>query len=55
MLSVGEHVRSWFGKRGIASPRGAEMWSAYRSLADAETRQAFLRTLRSVAALAVRP
>ena len=24
------------------------MWSAYRSLADAETRQAFLRTLRSV-------
>ena len=48
VLSVGEHVRSWFGKRGIASPRGAEMWSAYRSLADAETRQAFLRTLRSV-------
>jgi pimeloyl-ACP methyl ester carboxylesterase len=48
VLSVGEQVRSWFTKRGIASPRGAEMWSAYRSLADAGTRQAFLRTLRSV-------
>lgn len=48
VLSVGEQVRSWFTKRGIGSPRGAEMWSAYSSLADAETRQAFLRTLRSV-------
>jgi len=48
VLSVGEQVRSWFTKRGIGSPRGAEMWSAYRSLADADTRQAFLRTLRSV-------
>ena len=26
---------SWFGKPGIRSPRGAEMWSAYRSLSDA--------------------
>ena len=25
---------SWFGKSGVGSPRGAEMWSAYRSLAD---------------------
>ena len=48
VVSVGEQVRSWFTKRGIGSPRGAEMWSAYRSLADADTRQAFLRTLRSV-------
>jgi pimeloyl-ACP methyl ester carboxylesterase len=48
VVTVGERVRSWFTQRGIASPRGAEMWSAYRSLADADTRQAFLRTLRSV-------
>ena len=48
VLSIGEGVRSWFAKRGVGSPRGAEMWSAYRSLADADTRQAFLRTLRSV-------
>jgi pimeloyl-ACP methyl ester carboxylesterase len=48
VLSVGEKVRSWFAKMGVESPRGAEMWSAYSSLADPETRQAFLRTLRSV-------
>ncbi|HTY29421.1 MAG TPA: alpha/beta fold hydrolase [Mycobacterium sp.] len=48
VLSVGEKVRSWFAKMGIESPRGAEIWNAYSSFADAETRQAFLRTLRSV-------
>ncbi|WP_264001474.1 alpha/beta fold hydrolase, partial [Mycolicibacterium gadium] len=48
VLAVGEKVRSWFGKAGIQSPRGAEIWSAYSSFADAQTRQAFLRTLRSV-------
>lgn len=48
VLAVGERVRSWFGKAGIQSPRGAEIWNAYSSFADAETRQAFLRTLRSV-------
>ena len=48
VLSAGERVRSLFGKLGIQSPRGAEIWSAYSSFADAETRQAFLRTLRAV-------
>ncbi len=48
VLSIGEKVRSWFTKMGVESPRGAEMWSAYSSFGDAETRQAFLRTLRSV-------
>ena len=48
VLTAGNKLRSWFGAAGIRSPRGAEMWSAYSSLADAETRQAFLRTLRSV-------
>ena len=48
VLSAGEKVRSWFAKMGIESPRGAEIWNAYSSFSDAETRQAFLRTLRSV-------
>jgi pimeloyl-ACP methyl ester carboxylesterase len=41
-------LRGWFRSAGLQSPRGAEMWSAYSSFADAATRQAFLRTLRSV-------
>jgi pimeloyl-ACP methyl ester carboxylesterase len=48
VLTAGNKLRSWFGAAGISSPRGAEVWSAYSSLSDAETRQAFLRTLRSV-------
>ena len=48
VLTAGNKLRSWFGAAGIQSPRGAEVWSAYSSLSDAETRQAFLRTLRSV-------
>ena len=48
VLSAGERVRTWFGKLGIQSPRGAEIWSAYSSFGDASTRHAFLRTLRSV-------
>ncbi|WP_407662353.1 alpha/beta fold hydrolase [Mycolicibacterium rutilum] len=48
VLKVGNKLRTWFSSAGIQSPRGAEMWSAYSSLADAQTRQAFLRTLRSV-------
>jgi pimeloyl-ACP methyl ester carboxylesterase len=48
VLTVGNKLRSWFSATGIQSPRGAEIWSAYSSLSDAETRQAFLRTLRSV-------
>lgn len=48
VLSVGEKVRSFFTKMGVESPRGAEIWNAYSSFSDPETRQAFLRTLRSV-------
>ncbi|CAN5378744.1 alpha/beta fold hydrolase [soil metagenome] len=48
VLSVGNSIRSWLSSAGIHSPRGGEMWSAYSSLADRDTRQAFLRTLRSV-------
>ncbi|TXI39454.1 MAG: alpha/beta fold hydrolase, partial [Mycobacterium sp.] len=48
VLTAGEKVRSWVAKMGIESPRGGEIWNAYSSFSDAETRQAFLRTLRSV-------
>jgi pimeloyl-ACP methyl ester carboxylesterase len=48
VLKVGNKLRSWFTAAGIQSPRGGEMWSAYASLGDSQTRQAFLRTLRSV-------
>jgi pimeloyl-ACP methyl ester carboxylesterase len=48
VVSAGNKVRAWLSQSGIQSPRGAEMWSAYSSLSDSQTRQAFLRTLRSV-------
>ncbi len=48
VVNAGNKLRSWFSSSGIQSPRGAEMWSAYSSLADSKTRQAFLKTLRSV-------
>ena len=48
VLNVGNKLRSWLSAAGIQSPRGAEIWSAYSSLSDSQTRQAFLRTLRSV-------
>jgi pimeloyl-ACP methyl ester carboxylesterase len=47
-LTAGNKLRSWFSAVGLQSPRGAEVWSAYSSLSDSETRHAFLRTLRSV-------
>jgi pimeloyl-ACP methyl ester carboxylesterase len=48
VLNVGNKLRSWLSAAGIQSPRGAEIWSAYSSLSDSQTRHAFLRTLRSV-------
>lgn len=48
VVTAGNKLRKWFSASGIQSPRGAEMWSAYSSLSDAQTRQAFLKTLRSV-------
>ncbi|GJF18059.1 hydrolase [Mycolicibacterium cyprinidarum] len=48
VVRAGNKVRAWLSAASIQSPRGAEMWSAYSSLADRQTRQAFLRTLRSV-------
>ena len=48
VLAVGERMWSWLRNVGIESPRGEEIWRSYSSLSDAPTRQAFLRTLRSV-------
>ncbi len=48
VLRAGNAVRSWLTSVGLRSPRGAEIWNAYSSFADSETREAFLRTLRSV-------
>jgi pimeloyl-ACP methyl ester carboxylesterase len=44
----GRKINSWLRDQGIRSSWMAEMWRAYASLADAENRQAFVRTLRSV-------
>jgi pimeloyl-ACP methyl ester carboxylesterase len=48
VVKAGDRLRGWLSAANIQSPRGAEMWSAYASLSDPQTRQAFLRTLRSV-------
>jgi pimeloyl-ACP methyl ester carboxylesterase len=43
VLNVGKTLGSWLTSAGIHSPR-AEIWNAYSSLSDGQTRQAFLRT-----------
>jgi pimeloyl-ACP methyl ester carboxylesterase len=48
VLNLGKKLGSWLTSAGIQSPRAGQMWQAYSSLSDAPTRQAFLRTLRSV-------
>jgi pimeloyl-ACP methyl ester carboxylesterase len=44
----GDRVGAFLRERGIRAPHLAEMWSAYASLTDPESRHAFLRTLRAV-------
>ncbi len=48
VLAAGERVWSWLRRAGIEAPRGEEIWRSYSTFSDAPTRQAFLRTLRSV-------
>lgn len=48
VLNLGNKLGSWLTSAGIHAPRAGEMWHSYSSLSDARTRQAFLRTLRSV-------
>lgn len=44
----GDAISAWVRDRGIRSGRAAEMWNAYRSLGNPESRSAFFRTLRAV-------
>jgi pimeloyl-ACP methyl ester carboxylesterase len=48
VLRAGNKIGAWFSSAGVKSPRGTEIWRAYSSFSDAPTRDAFLRTLRSV-------
>jgi len=48
VLNLGNKLGSRLATAGIQAPRAGQMWQAYSSLSDSETRQAFLRTLRSV-------
>ncbi len=45
---LGNALSAWLWDRGVRSSRAAEMWGAYASLGDPETRRAFFRTLRAV-------
>ena len=47
-VEMGTGVGRLMGRRGIRSARLAEMWRAYSSLAGAENRGAFVRTMRGV-------
>jgi pimeloyl-ACP methyl ester carboxylesterase len=44
----GNEVSRFLHRRGMRAPHLAEMWRSYASLAEAENRHAFIRTLRSV-------
>lgn len=46
--TLGDKARGWIGGKGIRADHLEELWLAYSSLSDRDTRQAFLRTLRSV-------
>ncbi|HEX5142493.1 MAG TPA: alpha/beta fold hydrolase [Mycobacterium sp.] len=45
---VGQRIGSLIAAAGLRSPAGAELWNGISSMTDSGTRQAFLRTLRSV-------
>jgi pimeloyl-ACP methyl ester carboxylesterase len=48
VLKAGNKIGSWFSSAGMRNPRASEIWRAYSSFSDRPTREAFLRTLRSV-------
>jgi pimeloyl-ACP methyl ester carboxylesterase len=49
LYDAGRSVASWLGSIGLhTGPHLDEIWTAYGSLADGETRASFLSTLRSV-------
>ena len=47
--AVAGRIATWLGRSGAAAtPAGQEIWRSYASLADADARWAFFRTLRAV-------
>lgn len=48
VTGLGDSLARLLRRRGFANPAASEVWSAYRSLTDAQTRQAFVRTIRAV-------
>ena len=44
----GDRVIKFFGGRGFRNDEAVEMWRSYKSLTEAESRDAFVRTIRSV-------
>jgi pimeloyl-ACP methyl ester carboxylesterase len=49
LRNAGNLVATWLGHAGVRStPASQEIWRSYASLADAESRQAFFRSLRDV-------
>lgn len=49
LRGVGNRVATWLGRAGVRStPASQEIWRSYASLADAESRRAFFRSLRDV-------
>ncbi len=48
VVDYGDRLSLFLRDRGIRAPHATEIWRAYRSLAEPDTRRAFLRTLRAV-------
>jgi len=49
LRDAGNRVATWLGRAGVRStPASQEIWRSYASLADAENRRAFFRSLRDV-------
>ena len=49
MQETASRVATWLRRVGVrAGPAGEEVWRSYASLADADSRRAFFRTLRAV-------
>lgn len=49
LRDAGNRVASWFRRAGVpSSPASQEIWRSYASLADADNRRAFFRSLRDV-------
>jgi pimeloyl-ACP methyl ester carboxylesterase len=46
--AAADRLVDWLRHLGVLTPAGEEMWRSYASLADADARRAFFRTLRAV-------